>query len=111
MPERKITSTEISAESLLQVSKNLVQFTGSGKFLFERARSQDAAKLLERLDQPAQRTIQIVAVRENNITPDRVGTSRQAERVTQAATCDRHRQSAFVGCVAHPSRQPSTRNL
>jgi len=58
---------------------------GSGKFFFERARSQVVAKLLERLEQQAQSTIQIVAVRENNITPDGIGTSREAKRVTQAA--------------------------
>jgi len=89
------------AASLLQVAKNLVQFTCSGKFLLERARSQVAAKLLERLDQLAQSTIQIVAVRENNITPDGIGTSRQAKRVTQAAARERHRQSGLIGLIAH----------
>src|SRR5258707_8847947 len=96
-----LNSSKNRAASLLQVAKNLVQFTGSGKFLFERARSQVSAKLLERLDQLAQSTIQIVAVRENNITPDGIGTSRQAKRVTQAAARERHRQSGLIGLIAH----------
>jgi len=78
-----------------------VQFTGSGKFFFERARSQVVAKLLERLEQQAQSTIQIVAVRENNITPDGNRDFPRGEARHASRGRERHRQSGLIGLIAH----------
>src|SRR5579863_1115831 len=83
--------TEFICNSLLQIAQNFVQFSRGGEFFFERACPQIAPNLFQGLDHPIQHALQVVAVRENDITPDRIRAPRQPQRVakTSARQCDR----------------------
>src|SRR4029077_15074091 len=93
------------SNSLLQIAQNLVQFSRGGEFFFERARTQIAADLLEGLDHLVQHTLQIVAVRENDITTYRIGPPRQSQRVSETSARQRNRQSCLVRLAADNSRE------
>src|ERR1019366_2614391 len=108
---RNLMHPEFDSDSLLQIAQNFVQFSGGGEFLFERARPQIAPNLLQGLDHLIQHALQIVAVRENNITPDRIRAPRQPQRVAEASARQRDRQTRFVRLAADHSRERHSEKL
>src|SRR5690348_4502385 len=96
---------KLMSNSLLQIAQNLVQFSRGGEFLFERARPQIAADLLQGLDHLVQHALQIVAVRKNNITPNGIRTPREAQRIAETPARQSDWQSGFVCLAADYSRK------
>ena len=58
------------------------------------------AQMLDGLREPVQGHIQIIRIREHDIPPDGIGAARQSQRVAQAASGERERQTGLIGGLA-----------
>src|SRR5579859_3225096 len=79
--------------SLLQVGavvvQGFIQIVCSAKLLFEFAAGQMSAKKIDGLRCPVERTPDIVRIREANVAPHVIWTSRDPQKVPQPATSER----------------------
>src|SRR5437588_12445551 len=86
--------------TLTQIVKEFIDVVGGGEFLFQFALPEMGAQVLNGLGKPVESHVEIIGIGQHNIAPDGIRAARESQRVAQAASGERERQTSLIGGLA-----------